>query len=64
MPNKPLPKWEWTLEAELAFWTFKKAFTEALILQHSDPAKPLILQADAAASQSPASSISMTGSEL
>jgi len=40
-------KWEWTREAELAFRKLKRAFTEAPILQHFDPAKPIILQTDA-----------------
>jgi len=40
-------KWEWTWMLELAIWEFKKAFTEALIHQHFDPAKPMILQMDA-----------------
>ena len=46
-PNKPLPKWEWTRGAELAFRKLKKAFTDAPILQHFDTAKPIILQTDA-----------------
>jgi len=46
-PLRPAPKWEWTREAELAFRNLKKAFTEAPILQHFDPAKPIILQTDA-----------------
>ena len=46
-PNEPLPKWEWTREAELAFRKLKKAFPDAPILQHFDPAKPIILQTDA-----------------
>jgi len=46
-PKKPLPKWEWTREAELAFWKLNKAFTGAPILQHFDPAQPIILQTDA-----------------
>jgi len=37
-------KWEWTREAELAFRKLTRTFTEALILQHFDPAKPMILQ--------------------
>jgi hypothetical protein len=40
-------KWEWTREAELAFRKLKRIFTEAPILQHVHPAKPLILQLDA-----------------
>jgi len=40
-------QWEWTLEAELAFRNLKWTFTEAPILQHFDPAKPIILQTDA-----------------
>jgi len=46
-PLRPAPKWKWTPEAELAFRKLKKAFTEAPILQHFDPAKPKILQTDA-----------------
>jgi hypothetical protein len=46
-PNKPLPKWKWTREAELEFRDLMKAFTDAPILQHFDPAKPIILQTDA-----------------
>jgi len=46
-PKKPLPKWEWTREAELAFRKRKNAFTDAPILQHFDPAKSIILQTDA-----------------
>jgi hypothetical protein len=46
-PNKPLPKWEWTGEAELAFRKLKRAFIKAPIHQHFDPAKPIILQTDA-----------------
>jgi hypothetical protein len=45
-PQKLSTKWEWTREAELAFRKLKKAFTEAPILQHFDPAKPIILQTD------------------
>jgi len=45
--NKPTSKWEWTREAELAFRKLKRAFTGAPILQHFDPAKPIILQTDA-----------------
>jgi hypothetical protein len=40
------PKWEWTRDAELAFWKLKKAFTEAPIHQHFDPTKPINLQTD------------------
>jgi hypothetical protein len=46
-PLRPAPEWEWTREAELAFRKLKKAFTEAPILQHFDPVKPIILQTDA-----------------
>jgi len=46
-PHWPAPKWEWTREAELAFRNLKKAFTEAPILQHFNPAKPIIFQTDA-----------------
>jgi hypothetical protein len=40
-------KWEWTRDAELAFRKLKSAFTDAPILNHFDPAKPIILQPDA-----------------
>jgi hypothetical protein len=40
-------KWEWTREAELAFRKLKRTFTESPILQHYDPAKPIILHTDA-----------------
>jgi hypothetical protein len=39
-------RWEWTRDAELAFRKLKRAFTEAPILQHFDPRKPIILQTD------------------
>jgi len=39
-------KWEWTQEAELAFRKLNRTFTEAPILQHFDPAKPIIPQTD------------------
>jgi hypothetical protein len=39
--------WEWTREAEFPFPKLNRAFTEALILQYFDPAKPRILQTDA-----------------
>jgi hypothetical protein len=39
-------KWECTRDAELTFWKLKKAFTEAPILQHFNPQKPIILQTD------------------
>jgi hypothetical protein len=39
--------WEWTRDAELAFRKMKRAFTDAPILNHFDPSKPIILQADA-----------------
>jgi hypothetical protein len=45
--NRGKVKWEWTRQAELAFWKLKKTFTKAPILQHFDPAKPIILQTDA-----------------
>jgi len=47
MSNKPRYEWEWTRDAELAFRKLKKAFTDAPILQHFDPQKPIILQTDA-----------------
>lgn len=40
-------KWEWTLQADKALRTLKHAFTEAPILQHFDPQKPIIVQTDA-----------------
>jgi len=40
-------RWEWSRDAELAFCKLKRAFTEAPILQHFDPRKPIILQTDA-----------------
>jgi hypothetical protein len=46
LKNSP-GKWEWTRAAELAFRKLKKAFSEAPIHQHFDPAKPIILQTDA-----------------
>jgi hypothetical protein len=42
-------KWDWTREAELSFGTLKRIFTEAPILQHFNPAKPIILQTDPSA---------------
>jgi len=41
-------KWEWTQQADVAFRKLKRTFTEAPILQHFDPAKPIFLQTDAA----------------
>ena len=40
-------KWEWTRDTELALRKLKNVFTEAPILQHFDPAKPIVLQTDA-----------------
>jgi len=40
-------RWEWPRQAELEFRKLKRTFTEAPILQHFDPAKPIILQTDA-----------------
>ena len=37
-------KWEWTWDAELAFQKLKWGFTDAPILNHFHPAKPIILQ--------------------
>jgi hypothetical protein len=45
--NRGKVKWEWTRQAELAFRKLKRTFTEATILQHFDPAQPIILQTDA-----------------
>ena len=42
-------KWEWTWEAELAFRQLQRTVTEAPILQHFDPSKPIILQKVASA---------------
>jgi len=39
-------KWEWTRDAELAFRKLKRAFTDAPILNHFDPAKLIILPTD------------------
>ena len=39
--------WEWTRDADLAFPKLKRAFTNAPVLNHFDPAKPIILQTDA-----------------
>ena len=47
IPNKPLPEWKSTREAELAFRNLKKAFTDHLILQHFDSAKPRNLETNA-----------------
>ena len=41
------PKWKWTHDVELAFQKLKRLFGEAPILQHFNPAKPIILQTDA-----------------
>jgi hypothetical protein len=40
-------KWEWTRDAELAFRKLKRAFTSVPILNHFEPAKPIILHTDA-----------------
>jgi hypothetical protein len=40
-------KFEWTRAADLAFHKLKRAFTDAPILQHFDPSKPITLQTDA-----------------
>ena len=45
-PQKLSTKWELTREAEVGFPKLTKAFTEASILQHFDPAQPIILQTD------------------
>jgi hypothetical protein len=39
-------KSEWTRDDELALWKLKRAFTDAPILDHFDPVKPIILQTD------------------
>jgi len=45
--SEALAKWEWTRETKLAFRKLKRTFTEALIFQHVDPARPIILQNNA-----------------
>jgi len=45
--NRGKDKWEWTRQDELRFRKLKRTFTEAPILQHFNPAKPIILQTDA-----------------
>ena len=40
-------KWEWTRDAEFAFRKLKRAFPNAQIFNHFDPAKPIIRQTDA-----------------
>ena len=47
LKRKPGDKWEWTRAADLAFHKLKRAFTDAPILQHFDPTKPITLQTDA-----------------
>jgi len=44
--NSGKVKWEWMQQAKLAFRKLKRTFTEEPILQHFDPAKPIILQTD------------------
>ena len=44
---KKMVKWEWTADAHAAFQKLKRVFTEAPILQHFDPEKPITLQTDA-----------------
>jgi len=44
--NRGTVKWEWTQQAEMAFRKLQRTFTEAPILQHFTPAKPIILQTD------------------
>jgi hypothetical protein len=39
-------KWQWMRQAEVAFRKLKRTLTKAPILQHFDPAKPIILQTD------------------
>jgi hypothetical protein len=39
-------KWEWTRQAEVAFWKLQRTFTEVPILRHFEPAKPILLQTD------------------
>jgi RNase H-like domain found in reverse transcriptase/Reverse transcriptase (RNA-dependent DNA polymerase)/Integrase zinc binding domain/Chromo (CHRromatin Organisation MOdifier) domain/Integrase core domain len=40
-------RWEWTQAASRAFQKLKRAFTEAPILMHFDPERPITLQTDA-----------------
>jgi len=40
-------KWEWTRDADLAFWKHKMAFTDTLILQHFNLQELVVLQTDA-----------------
>jgi hypothetical protein len=40
-------KWEWTRDAELAFWKLNRAFTDAPILYHFHLANLIILQTHA-----------------
>jgi hypothetical protein len=47
--NRGKVKSEWTRQAELAFRKLKRTFAQAPIIQHFNPAKPIILQTDASA---------------
>jgi hypothetical protein len=40
-------KWEWSRDVDMALQKVKSAFTEAPILQHFNPEKPITLQTDA-----------------
>ena len=41
------PKWEWIRDGEPVLWKLERAFTDAPSLNHSDPAKLIILQTNA-----------------
>jgi len=41
-----LVKWQWTWDADLAFWKIKRALTDAPMLNHFELAKPNIVQTD------------------
>jgi hypothetical protein len=42
-------KWEWTLQAELELRNLNRTFTQAPILQHFFPAKPILVQTNVGA---------------
>jgi len=45
--TKKTEKWAWGKEAETAFNDLKNRFTTAPVLEHFDPAKPVIIETDA-----------------